>query len=113
VDSAPVPGDPPSRIAHDDPFLIVFDGQPQHLALLIGDRQGDEPMTSTGAHEVVDDLHETAPKIVRGLRQGCMVYGTSTLKIANGSSQQSQLQGHQGGTPLLPPACPARRGVCP
>ena len=70
-------------------------------------------MTSTDVHEGGDDLHETAPKIVRGLRQGCMVYGTSSLRIAHGSSQQSQLQGHQGGTLILTPACPTRRVVCP
>jgi hypothetical protein len=68
-------------IVHDHACLIGLDGQQQHLALLINGGQEDGPMQFTCPNEVVDNLHQAAPTIVRGLRHGGTVHMTFLLSL--------------------------------
>jgi hypothetical protein len=62
---------------HDHAYLIGLHGQPHHPALLIDGGQGGGPMTSMGAHEVVDALCQMVPNIIMGLSPGCLVHAMS------------------------------------
>jgi hypothetical protein len=64
---------------HPDPAGLR--GQQHYLALRIDAGQAEKPIKSTSVSEVVDDLRQIVPKIIRGVCHGCAVHVMSLLRL--------------------------------